>query len=121
MDLSLEQLTLLAGLALAPTFVALAWIMILKNDLKNGRRVRLKLRELSPIRKLYAVGLVGWFGFDLYSGLTTIIALFNETRLPFLTVLQEVVGILWLGTVGTLGIGLFYALRSPTRKTTPKC
>ncbi|HYY92489.1 MAG TPA: hypothetical protein VE955_10920 [Candidatus Dormibacteraeota bacterium] len=119
MDYTLEQLTALAGLALAPAFVAMIWMVMLHRDLRTGRRVRLRLVDLSPIRKLYLAGLVGYFGFDLYSELITIIAVFNRTGLSFLGLLQEVVGILWLGTVGLLGFVLLYTLRSPLRKTTP--
>lgn len=115
----MEQLTTLAGLALVPAVVALAWIMILQRDLKSGRRVRLRLRDLSPIRKLYVVGLVGYFVFVLYSDLTTIIPLMTATGSAFLATFQDVVATLWLGTLGLLGVGLFYALKSPVRKTTP--
>ena len=116
----MEQLTILAGLSLVPVVVVVAWMMILQRGLKSGRRVRLKLRDLSPIRKLYVVGLVGYFGFDLYSELTTIIPLVTGTGPPFLTELQDVVTVLWLGTLGVLGVGFLYAVRSPVRKATPE-
>lgn len=73
MDLALDQLTILAGLPLVLVFLDVIWMTRLQRDLKSGRRVHLKLRELSLPKKLYGVGLVGYLGFVLYSELTTII------------------------------------------------
>ena len=119
MTYTLEQLATLAGLALVPAVIAMIWMMMLQRDLRSGRRVRLRLRDLSTIRKLYLVGLVGYFVFVLFFDLTTVIPLMTETGAPFLTVLQDAVEAIWLGTLGFLGVGLLHTLRSPARKTTP--
>ena len=116
MVLTLDQLTILAGLPLVLVFLDAVWLTRLQRDLKSGRRVRLKLRELSLLKKLYGASLVAYLVFVLYSELTTIIPLMTGTESPFLTELQDVVVTLWLGTMGILGFGLLSFLRSPIRK-----
>ena len=115
MDYTVELI--LAGLPLILISVYAYWILKLRGDLKSGRRLRLKWKDLGLLKRLYAVSLVGYFVFVLYSDISSVIPNMTNSELPFSTLLQNAIVAIWLGTLGLLGLGLFYSLRSPARKT----
>lgn len=92
------------------------WMLKLHADLKSGRRVRLKWKDLSLLKKLYGIALVGYLAVVAYSELTTLISIITGAQPKFLPALERAVTSIWLGTVGVLGFGLLSLLRSPVRK-----
>jgi len=107
---------ILAGLPLILISVFAYWMLKLQGDLKSGRRVRLKWKDLSLPKKLYGVALVGYFAFVLYSDISSVIPSMINSELPFSAVLQNAIVAIWLGTMGLLGLGLLSSLRSPVCK-----
>lgn len=93
------------------------WMLKLHADLKSGRRVRLKWRDLSVLKKLYGIALVGYLAVVAYSELATLISIITGAQPEFLPTLERAVTSIWLGTVGVIGFGLLSLFRSPVRKT----
>ncbi len=108
---------ILAGVPVVLAAIYASWMLNLHHELNSGKRVRLRWRDLSLLKKSYGVALVVYLVVVAYSELSTIIPIISGPSAPFSTELQNAIVTIWLGTLGLLGFGLFSLLRSPIRKT----
>ena len=89
------------------------WIMRLQADVKSGRRVRLKWKDLSLPKRTYYVTLVGYLALIVFFDFSTIIPQMTWIGIPFMAELQNAIISIWLATSGLIGLGLFAIMKSP--------
>ena len=106
----------LAGLPLILISVFAYWMLKLQGDLKSGRRVRLKWKDLSLPKKLYGVALIGYFVFVLYSDISSVIPTMINSELPILSRAAKRNSSDLVGNHGSPWTGTPFLLRSPVCK-----
>src|SRR5205807_10292640 len=89
------------------------WMMRLQADVKSGRRVRLKWKDLSLPKRIYYVTLVGYLALIVFFDFSTIIPQMTEIGMPFTAELQNATISIWLATTGLVGLGLLLTMKSP--------
>jgi hypothetical protein len=103
----------LAGLPVVFLPVFIYWTMRLRADVKSGRRMSLKWKDLSLPKRIYNVTLVGYFALIVFFDFSTIIPRMTETGMPFIAELQNAIISIWLATAGLVGLGLLLTMKSP--------
>jgi len=88
-------------------------MMRLQADVKSGRRVSLKWKDLSLPKRIYYVTLVGYLALIVFFDFSTVIPQMTETGIPFIAELQNVTISIWLATAGLVGLGLLLTMKSP--------
>jgi len=102
----------LTGLPVVFLPVFIYWMMRLRADVKSGRRVRLKWKDLSLPKRIYYVTLVGYFALIVFFDFT-VISPMTGIGIPFMVELQNITISIWLATAGLVGLGLFATMKSP--------
>ena len=103
----------LAGFPVVFPPVFIYWMMRLRADVKSGRRVRLKWKDLSLPKRTYYVTLVGYFALIVFFDFSTVISPMTGIGIPFMVELQNITISIWLATAGLVGLGLFATMKSP--------
>ena len=104
---------LLTGLPVVFLPVFIYWMMRLRADVKSGRRMSLKWKDLSLPKRIYYVTLVGYFALIVFFDFSTVIPQMTEIGIPFIAELQNAIISIWLATAGLVGLGLLLTMKSP--------
>jgi hypothetical protein len=104
---------ILAALPISVIIPFVYWMMRLQADVKSGRRVRLKWKDLSLPKRIYYVTLVGYFALIVFFDFSTLTPQMTWIGIRFMAELQNAIISIWLATAGLVGLGLFATMKSP--------